>query len=280
MSVSAVSPCGVTLADLAVLDRFAFEAVGAQGTLPVRLYVPRGQPSGLIVFFPPGGFVEDTLDLLEPFAQALAVRNNCCVLAARYTLAGEAPFPAAAEDAYALLQWTAGARDALHWQNGPLLVAGIEAGGNLAAVVGLMCRDRGGVALAGQILITPMLDAELSSCSMRALAIEGNGIGIANACAAGYRQYLPNAADRIHPYASPLQSSRLKGLARCLILSAQDDALRDEAERYATHLREQDVPTTLVRLPPLGIADPSARCDGVRVEGTLAAIHTFFQAID
>ena len=114
---------------------------------------------------------------------------------------------------------------------------------------------------------------------MRALSLEGNGAAVANACAAGYGAYLPNAADRIHPYASPLQSSRLKGLPRCLILSAQDDALRDEAERYATHLREQNVPTTLIRLPPLGIDDPAARCDGVRVEGTLQAIHSFFQAV-
>jgi acetyl esterase/lipase len=68
-----------------------------------------------------------------------------------------------------------------------------------------MSRDRGGPALAGQILIMPMLDPGLSTCSMRDMQ-HGQVLEVADACAAAYRGYLPNAADRIHPYASPLQS--------------------------------------------------------------------------
>jgi acetyl esterase/lipase len=89
------------------------------------------------------------------------------VLASTYTLAGVKPFPAAVEDAHAVLLWAKKNKAKLGWTGKQLLVAGIEAGANLAAVCALMSRDRGGPALAGQILIMPMLDPGLSTCSMR-----------------------------------------------------------------------------------------------------------------
>lgn len=279
MTGCASDPCRPVDADLDRVMLQHLQAPGAAHALAVRLYTPSMVSSGLIVFFPPGGFVDNKIDALEPFVQALALRTGCKVLAATYTLAAEAPFPAAAEDAYAVVQWVAQSRELLGWLHGKLMVAGIEAGGNLAAVVSLMARDRGGPRIDGQMLVTPMLDPELSSCSMRAMALDGNGPAVANACAAGYRGYLANSADRIHPYASPLQSSRLKGLPAALILSAQDDALRDEAERYGAKLTQQEVSTTMVRLPPLHIQDPSARCDGVLVEGALRAMSEFVNAV-
>ena len=281
MTSGRLDPCQPVDADLHLVTMLTLQASGARGALPVRLYTPPATTSDrLIVFFPPGGFVENTIDDLESFVQALALRTGCKVLASPYTLADEAPFPAAAEDAHAVLTWVAKSRKLLDWLEGKLIVAGIEAGGNLAAVVSLMARDRGQPQIDGQMLVTPMLDPELSTGSMRAMAPNGNGPAVADACAAGYRGYLANSADRIHPYASPLQSSRLKGLPPTLILSAEDDALRDEAERYGARLLEHGVATTLVRLPPLHIQDAAARCDAVRIEGALRAMAEFVQTVN
>ena len=81
-----------------------------------------------------------------------------------------------------------------------------------------------------------MLDPGLSTCSMREMPTCPDKARVFDECAAAYRGYLPHAADRGHPYASPLQSSRLKNLAPALILSADDDPLRDEAEAYGAKL--------------------------------------------
>jgi len=72
---------------------------------------------------------------------------------------------------------------------------------------------------------------------------------LAGSCAAGYRAYLPHVVDRIHPYASPLQSSRLKGLPSALILTAENDPLRDEGKQYAEKLHKYGVSSALIHLP-------------------------------
>jgi acetyl esterase/lipase len=251
---------------------------GAAGQLPARLYRTRPvkMPTpGLIVFFHQGGFIGGSLEESDEFARALALRSGFSVLSAAYTLASEQPFPAAVEDAYAVLQWAARRPRSLGWSGERLVSAGIEAGGNLAAVVALVARDRGGPELAGQILIMPMLDPGLTSGSMRALKSNPDIAGGADACAAGYRGYLPRVADRMHPYASPLQSSRLKGLPAALILSAQEDPLCDEAEQYGARLAAAGTRTTVRRLPPLPLNDGIARCRCAREHSALEEIAAF-----
>lgn len=230
------------------------EVRGAQGPLAARLYMS-GQPGvkrdTLIVFFHGGGFVAGDLDEADEFLRHLVSCNpDQAILATNYTLASVSPFPAAVEDAHAVLVWAKKNKAKLAWNGKQLLTAGIEAGANLAAVSALMARDRGGPALSGQILIMPMLDPGLSTCSMREMPNCPDKARLADNCAAAYRGYLPNAADRAHPYASPLQSSRLKNLPPALILSAEDDPLRDEAEQYGAKLIACGVKTTVRRMPP------------------------------
>jgi len=250
---------------------------GAAGPLAGRIYGagPVGaRQNSLIVFFHGGGFDTGNLDDAHEFLHHLALGNpNQIVLSTNYTLATVAPFPAAVEDAYAVLKWARKNKIQLGWSGKQLIVSGIEAGANLAAVCTLMARDRGGPALDGQILIMPMLDPGLSTCSMRAMPAP-EVMEVANACAAAYRGYLPNAADRIHPYASPLQSSRLKNLPAALILSADDDPLRDEAELYGTKLINAGVNTTVHRLMPAPLQEPGARnecaCRGLALDAVTA----------
>jgi acetyl esterase/lipase len=255
----------------------------AESTQAGRVYASgatRRKRDHLIVFFHGGGFVAGDLDEADAFLRRLA-RNlpDQVVLAANYTVATARPFPAAAEDAHAVLAWAKRNKAALGWSGKQLIVAGIEAGANLAAVSALMARDRAGPALAGQILIMPMLDPGLSSGSMRALPGCEDKAAVASACAAAYREYLPNAADRVHPYASPLQSSRMKGLPPALILSSEDDPLRDEAEQYGAKLVAAGVAATMVRMPAAPLQAPQARNECACAGYVLDEIATFIATL-
>ena len=258
------------------------EVKGAEGPLAARLYLGGdvgAKKDSLVVFFHSGGFIGGDLDDADEFLRhMIACSPDNAVLASSYTLATERPFPAAVEDAHAVLLWSRKNKAKLGWNGKRLVVAGIEAGANLAAVCALMARDRGGPALAGQILIMPMLDPALTTCSMR--DVPACAVNVASTCAASYRGYLPNAADRTHPYASPLQSSRLKNLPPALVLSAEDDPLRDEAEQYAAKLSTSGVTTTLKRLAPDPRIDLTERNECACKDVALEEIAGFLGALD
>ena len=108
-------------------------------------------------------------------------------------------------------------------------VAGEEAGGNLAAAAALMSRDRLEPELAGQILLSPMLDPCLGTESQRDAEVGRAGCKWAD----GWRRYLCRAGNADHPYAAPGSSMRLAGLPPTLLVTAQDDPMRDETQSYA-----------------------------------------------
>lgn len=269
--------CSDTIAHGAAVSVFEIETQGATCCLSARLYTPDALPDnhGLIVFFPCGAFIATEFDRADAFARLLAATTAHRVMVCATTPASMRPFPAAAEDAHAVLKWAVKHRARLGWSGSRLIVAGLESGGNLAAVAAMMARDRSGPALAAQILIMPMLDPGLttgSMCAVNALKEEALAAG---ACARAYREYLPRAVDRSHPYASPLRSSRMKGLAPTLILSAQDDPLRDEAEEYGAKLMLAGVRTVIWRLSPVLFAEPNARANCVRQKAALQEIADF-----
>lgn len=211
--------------------------------LDARLYVPVGAPRGeIVVYLHEGGFVGGDLDTAHATADAAARTLACRVLAVAYSLAPADPFPAAVED---VIRAIARARELAD----SVIVAGTEAGGNLAAASALATRDRGLPALRAQVLITPMLDPTLSSHSMVGTALAAQRS--ARCCFACYRSYLPSVSDRMHPYAAPATATRLAGLAPALIVTAADDPLRGEAEQYADRLERAGVATRLVRSPSL-----------------------------
>jgi acetyl esterase/lipase len=259
------------------------EVHGEQDPLPARLYTggdPGTRRDGLLVFFHGGGFVDGSLDDSDLFLRHLANRApGYVVLASSYTRATVRPFPAAAEDAHAVLMWAKKNKTRLGWTGKRMVVSGIEAGANLAAVCALMARDRAAPQLAGQILIMPMLDPALSSGSMRELPKECNR-GVADSCAASYRGYLPNPADRAHPYASPLQSSRLRNLPPALVVSLENDPLCDEAEQYGAKLMSCGVDATIRRLAPVLLRDPSAREECACKAAALDSVCEFLSALE
>lgn len=219
--------------------------------IDARLYAPAGAHAReCVVYLHEGGFVGGDLETAHATAVAAARAVSRNVLSVAYSLAPSEPFPAAVEDVLCAIAWMRRSAESV-------IVAGTEAGGNLAAAAALATRDRGLPALLAQVLITPMLDPGLTSHSMVGTALAEQRS--ARRCFACYRSYLPTVSDRMHPYAAPATATRLAGLAPAFIVTADDDPLRGEAEQYAQRLAQAGVAMRLLRSPSLAqmAADPA-----------------------
>lgn len=204
--------------------------------LTVRLYGQQAPvaagPTPLVVHFHAGAFVAGSLEEGSCVPRLLAA-SGAFVVSLDYPLAPANPFPKAIETGYAALVWAFKNRQRLAGKDAPVFVAGEEAGGNLAAAVALMARDRHAPALAGQILLSPMLDPCMATASLR--SADAGPVGCT--WTDGWNQYLARVDNAAHPYAAPGNALRLNSLPPTLLLTAQDDPLRDEALAYADRLR-------------------------------------------
>jgi len=225
-----------------------FTIPGPLGSIPVRLYQPLsaaiGKAAPLVLYFHGGGFIGGSLDDADLQSRYIAQHGQAAVLSVGYALAPAKPFPAAPEDAYAAAIWAVKHATELHIDIRRMAVAGDDAGGNLAASLTMIVRDRCGAPLLAQVLISPMLDPSMTLLGdARAL----NSDTTAADCAACYRQYLPLTMQRLHPYAAPLEASRLAGLPPAFIATAECDVLHREAEKYANALICAGVHTQVAR---------------------------------
>lgn len=232
----------------------------------------------LLVFFHPGGFVVDDSDASDGCLSVLAHACGLDVIAPSYALAPAHPFPAAVEDAHAVLKEAVARRTALGWKGKRLFVGGVEAGGNLAAVSSMVCRDRQGPELAGQILVMPMLDTCMLGHSMQCAAGQADQEELVASMARNYRSYLPHPADRQHPYASPLQARRLGQLPPAQIFYTEGDPLADDSRAYADKLRAAGNEVELVGLPPADVGDDEARCSITADDPCVTAMKRFLDA--
>jgi len=214
--------------------------IAGQPTLAARVYrTETDEPTTvqpLVLHLHGGAFVAGDLAGGACIASLLA-NAGAVVVSVDYPLAPDHPFPQAAEAIHASLAWAHKHRRRLAGPTARLFVAGEEAGGNLAAAAALMARDRHGPALAGQVLFSPMLDACVSTASLRGAQAGPVGCRWAD----GWHAYLPKASDALHPYATPGASMRLEGLPPTLLITAQDDPLRDETKAFARRLRAAGV---------------------------------------
>lgn len=185
----------------------------------------------LVLHFHGGTFVCGDLDNGRHVARLL-VGAGAIVVSLDYPLAPKAPFPAPIEVGFAALEWLHKQRARLAGKGARIFLAGEEAGGNLAAAVALMARDCGHPPLAGQILLSPMLDPCAGTASLR----KATGDAVQCKWAAGWQEYLSRPAHATHPYAVPGGSLRLAQIAPTLVLVGQDDPMRDEAIGFATRL--------------------------------------------
>jgi acetyl esterase len=214
--------------------------------IPVRIYTPVGPgPFPILVWFHGGGWVVGDLDTADPTARHLTVGAGCVTVSVDYRLAPETKFPGAADDCYAATVWAAQNAARINADAGRLAVGGDSAGGNLAAAVSLMARDRGTPPLAFQLLVYPVTAPDFETPSYRNNA-EGYML-TRDGMQWYWDQYLQTPADASHSYAAPLVATNLCGVPPALVITAEYDPLCDEGEAYARRLQEAGVATTCTR---------------------------------
>lgn len=211
-----------------------------QPSLSVRIYRSESESRSppLVLYLGGGSFQEQGCQRLElPVARALADQGAVVIEADYSTLSGN-EFPAVIDCAFEALDCLSSARKQYGGAKSLLFVAGEEAGGNVAAGLALKARDRMPGKLAGQILLSPMIDPFMASISFR----DADKIGMRQRWAEGWSRYLAKACGSVHPYAAPCQCTRLDRVAPALIFTAQDDPLHDETVNYASRLITAGVP--------------------------------------
>jgi acetyl esterase len=210
---------------------------GPAGDIPVRIYSPPGKPIGILVYFHGGGWVVGDIASHDYVCRALTNAAGCMVVSVDYRLAPEHKFPAGPEDCYAATEWVSKNAASLGSDADHIAVGGDSAGGNLAAVISLMARDRKGPRIRHQMLIYPVTDAAMDTPSYKEFTADGFVLSkLDMEWFWGY--YLANKRDGENPYASPSRASNLSNLPPAHIITASHDPLRDEGEAYAELLKK------------------------------------------
>jgi acetyl esterase len=223
----------------------------AGAAIPLRLYRGAGTTPGdtlpALVYFHGGGWVIGDLDTHDSLCRHLANAARCIVVAVDYRLAPEHKFPAAVEDCFDATSWIAHEAAALGIDRERLAVGGDSAGGNLAAVVSLIARDRRAPRLRCQALLYPAVECGMTHASHDRFA---EGYLLTRPTMKWfYDQYLRGPADVDDWRASPLRAADLSGVAPALVLTAGNDVLCDEGQAYARRLREAGIEVQLRHFP-------------------------------
>ena len=225
------------------------EIEGPDGPLPLRVYTPPGAgPFRPLLFFHGGGWVVGDLDQADVDCRCLCVDTGSAVISVDYRLAPEHPFPAAPEDCYASLEWLAREAPSLGFDSSRIVVAGDSAGGNLAAAVTLMARERGGPRVARQVLIYPVTDHSFDTGSYSAFA-EGYWMGREDMEWVWDLYLGDDAAAGGDLRASVLRATDLSGLPPAVVVTAGCDVLHDEAVAYADRLQAAGVEVMVMPHP-------------------------------
>jgi acetyl esterase/lipase len=199
------------------------------------------------MFFHGGGWVLGDFPTHERLVRDLVVGSGAVAVFVNYTPSPEAKFPEPINQAYAATQWVAQHGAEIQVDGSRLAVAGNSVGGNMATVVALMAKDKGGPALRAQILLWPVTDANFETASYNSTP---NGYFLTkNMMKWFWDNYQPDLAKRNTPYASPLQAStaQLTGMPPALIETAELDVLRDEGEAYGRKLDAAGVDVSVLR---------------------------------
>jgi acetyl esterase len=222
------------------------EIPGPLGNIPIRIYIPSGEGFfPILVYLHGGGFVRRDPVGVEALCRRFANLVGCIVVSVDYRLSPEYKFPAAPEDCYVATRWAAGNCARFKGDPARLAICGTSAGGNLAAVVAQMARDRGGPGLVFQLLVVPTTDFTADTPSLKE---NGAGYLLTREDIEWFKgHYLRNEADKTNPLASPLLAANFAGLPPAFIQTAEFDPFRDEGEAYGQKLKEAGVQVTLKR---------------------------------
>jgi len=219
---------------------------GSGAAIPVRIYTPAGPgPFPILVWYHGGGWVIGDLESADASARHLTVGAECVTISVDYRLAPETKFPGPADDCYDAAVWAAQNAASINGDASRIAVGGDSAGGNLAAAISLMARDRGNPPLAFQLLVYPVTARDFSTNSYQQNA---DGYLLSKDSMQWYwDHYLQSLADASDPYAAPLAASDLSNLPPALVITAEYDPLCDEGETYAQRLQDAGIPTACTR---------------------------------
>lgn len=232
------------------LERVENRSIGPpDGRFGIRLYFPKGRasPSPVLAYLHGGGWVFGDLDTHDSLCREIAARSRIVVASVDYRRSPEHKFPAALDDGYAALEWLVGseARGPFDLAIDGIAVGGDSAGGNMAAVLSVLARNRRGPSIAGQILICPVTAYFPGTPSYAANA---SGFGLdASFMPWMWAQYLSSPRQGEDPRVAPLRTPELSHVAPALVITAEYDLLRDEGEAFAERLRQAGVPTQATR---------------------------------
>jgi acetyl esterase len=232
MGKSAEPEAGVTVKDMSI--------PGPLGNFSIHIYTPEGKgPFPVMVYFHGGGFVFADTKVYDASPRALAKMANAIMVAVDYHRAPENKFPAAPNDAYAAYTWTLEHAKEINGDPARVAVGGESAGGNLATVVSMMARDKKAPLPVHQLLVYPVVDANMETPSYKKNA-EAKPLNKAM-MAWFFKHY---AGDPANPYALPMKATSLKGLPPATIIAAEIDPLLSEGKSYADRLKKDGVPVS------------------------------------
>jgi acetyl esterase/lipase len=228
----------------------------AKGALPV------------FMFFHGGGWVLGDFPTHERMVRDIVVNSGAAAVFVNYTPSPEAHYPVAINQAYSATKWVAAHGQEIGLDGSRLAVAGNSVGGNMAAVVALMAKEKNGPAIRLQVLLWPVTDANFETGSY--LQYAKDRFLSRNMMIWFWDNYTTDPAQRKEIYASPLQATtaQLKGLPPALVETAENDVLRDEGEAYARKLDEAGVKVTAIRYNGMihdwGLLNPLSEVPGTR----------------
>jgi acetyl esterase/lipase len=217
----------------------------------VKIYIMKpeqvtGKP-GVLLFIHGGVWIVGNFQNHQRLLRDLVVNSGQIGVFVEYTSLPEARFPTQLNQSYAVLKWVATHAEEFGADGSRIAVAGNSVGGNMTAALTLMAKDRGGPRIRYQVLMIPATDASVDTGSYHEY---GTGRFLARAFMKyGWDLYAPDAATRNNPYVSPLRASlqQLHGLPPALVVTSENDPLRDEGEAYARKLKEAGVSVIATR---------------------------------
>jgi acetyl esterase/lipase len=217
----------------------------------IKLYIMTPQhmsdKPGVLLFIHGGVWIVGNFENHQRLLRDLVVGTGQVGVFIEYTPLPEAKFPTQLEESYAALRWASAHAGEFGADGSRIAVAGNSVGGNMSAALALMTKDRGGPKIAYQVLFIPATDASVDTDSYHEFA---TGRFLARAFMKyGWDLYAPDEKTRDNPYVSPLRASteELTGLPPALVITAENDPLRDEGEAYARKLKEAGVAVTATR---------------------------------
>ena len=248
----------------------------------VKLYVMKpenvaGRPP-VLLFLHGGVWIAGDFENHKRLVRDLVVGSGAAAVFVEYTPIPDAVFPTQIEQSYAAASWVAAHGDEIGVDGSRMAVAGNSVGGDMTAALALMAKDRDGPKLRLQVLLIPATDTNFQTQSYGDFE---SGRFLARAFMRfGWDIYAPDAKTRANPYAVPMRASvdQLRGLPPALVITAENDPLRDEGEAYARKLAEAGVPVTATRYN--GTIHDFVLLNGIKdVPSTQAALKQASEAI-